>query len=129
MSERVNNSGRSLLFGVIVGILGGLALILTVTVTKRGPMVFVPYAAMLLAVIVYFRMQRVASFSRRFGTAFAAFMLSNLIGDLYVTTVPVPNAYSRPLLKILLPLAAMLVIGAAVSAVIAAATPVRRAAV
>jgi hypothetical protein len=119
---------RPIAFALVIGLLGGAALIATVAVSKRGPMVFIPYAAMLVAVVAYFRARAIAGFMQRFQASLIAFMLSNLIGFGYVSLVLHPRANPASLRPTLWSLAAMVLIGIVVSAAVAAATPARSAA-
>lgn len=111
------------LFAVILGVLGGAGLITTFLLTHRGPMVFIPYLAMLIAVVVYFR-RRVTTFAQRFNAALVAYLVANVIGLVYVDAT-IHRVGERSVLQIIWPLAAMLVIGIAASALIAVATPTR----
>jgi hypothetical protein len=119
-----DNAGRPFAFAIALGIAGGIALAVTVALTTRGPMVFIAYAAMLIATLLYFREGGVGPFRRRFGVALLAFMLSNVIASIYVLGWRIPNAASRPLWTNVYPFLAMAAIGVVVSALTAIA-PVR----
>ncbi|MDQ3279883.1 MAG: hypothetical protein M3Q69_00555 [Acidobacteriota bacterium] len=116
---------RPFTFAVVLGVAGGAALALTMMLSKRGPMVFIAYAAMLAATLTYFRARHVAPYRRRFGVSFTIFMLSNLIATAYVLGWVISGVAQRPLWANVWPFLAMTAIGLAVSALVALA-PVRR---
>jgi drug/metabolite transporter superfamily protein YnfA len=69
-------------FVLAFGILGGAALITAVSLSRRGPIVFLPYAAIVLVCAALLRAERVQRFGRRFALHFGAFMASSVV--LYV---------------------------------------------
>ena len=62
-------TNRPIAFSFAVGLLGGSALISTVSLTTRGPMIFLPYAGIVFATAAYLRHERVRPFARRFADA------------------------------------------------------------
>ncbi len=64
-----------------VGAFGGVGLVLTVVYSRRGPMIFVPYAALLAALTLLLSRFGQLPYAPRFAAAFAAFAIA---------TVPVP---------------------------------------
>jgi hypothetical protein len=114
------SSGNSRLIAIVIGIAGGIALIASFILSKNGFMCLIPYAAMSVATVAYLR-GRPTTFSERFNTAMIAWVLANVIGLIYVD-LTVKHAHARSLWMIVLPIGAMLLIGLAVSALIAAAT-------
>ena len=121
-----NASERPFAFITALGLLGGGALITTVSITTRGPMIFLPYAALVLATGAYLRVEKVRPFARRFGLALGAFMAATLI--LYIFIGVVANA--RALVEISLVghawrLGLMLGIGSLLSAAVAQLTATR----
>ena len=115
-------SGRSFLFATFIGILGGVALILTTMLTRRGQMIFLPYGALIAAVVLYFRWHRVPSFATRFGASLGAIMLSSIIMDSYIITIVNPGVLRGSLWHIVWPLGIFLLIGSAISGIVALAT-------
>ena len=76
-------SKQPLPLALALGALGGAALIVTTMLTTRGPLVFVPYAALVLGSLVAVRLAGWPEFSRRFAAVFGAFMIATLV--LYVS--------------------------------------------
>lgn len=62
-----------------LGLLGGAALIITMQLTTNGPAIYIPYAALVIATFAAVRMADWPAFSRRFATAFLAFMVATII--------------------------------------------------
>src|SRR5436309_12839557 len=69
-----------------VGAFGGVGLVLTVVYSRRGPMIFVPYAALLAALTLLLSRFGQLPYAPRFAAAFAAFGIG---------TVPVYVAVGR----------------------------------
>ena len=78
---------RPVAFALSLGILGGGALITTMSVTHRGPMIFLPYAALVIVTAVYLRIERVQPFMRRFLLALGAFMVATLVLYTFISTL------------------------------------------
>jgi uncharacterized membrane protein YfcA len=127
MVDIMNESrpGRPFLFAALVGIFGGGALILTTILTRRGQTIFLPYGGLIAAMALYLYSRRVASFGARFGASLGAFMLATIIMYSYLVTIVNPRMLRAPLWRNVWPLGVFLLIGSAVSAVVAKATPAR----
>jgi hypothetical protein len=89
---------RSLAFILAFGVLGGGSLITTVSVTNRGPMIFLPYAAIVLVCAAMLRADRVQPFRRRFALHFGAFMASTAVLYLFIGAIQARSLTSIPLL-------------------------------
>lgn len=76
-------SKQPLPLALALGALGGGALVMTAWLTTNGPLIFVPYAALVLGSLVAVRLTGWPEFSRRFAAAFGAFMVATLV--LYVS--------------------------------------------
>ena len=83
MTSLAPNSKQPLPLALALGALGGAALIVTMMLSTRGPLIFVPYAALVLGSLVAVRLAGWPEFSRRFAAAFGAFMVATLV--LYVS--------------------------------------------
>src|SRR2546429_9085801 len=59
-----------------VGAFGGVGLVLTVVYSRRGPMIFVPYAALLAALTLLLSRFGQLPYAPRFAAAFAAFAIA-----------------------------------------------------
>jgi hypothetical protein len=113
-------------FVLAFGILGGAALITAVSVSHRGPIVFLPYAAIVLVCAALLRAERVQGFARRFALHLGAFMTSSIV--LYVF---IGQFQAHTLTKISIPghawrLGVMAAIGSALSFAVAQLTATRR---
>lgn len=84
MRNRSGASDRPVAFVLAFGALGGAALITTVSVSRRGPMIFLPYAAIVLACAALLRAERVNGFGRRFALHLGAFMTSTIVVYLFI---------------------------------------------
>src|ERR1700704_3823902 len=72
-------TSRPIAFVASLGVLGGAALITTVSLSHRGPTIYLPYAAIILAAAFYLRSEHVRDFGRRFAMALGSFMLATVI--------------------------------------------------
>ena len=61
---------------VVIGVLGGAALGLTVFYSRRGPMIFLPYAALLAALTFLLARYADLSFATRFTAALSGFAIA-----------------------------------------------------
>jgi hypothetical protein len=68
----------ALLRALAVGAFGGVGLVLTVVYSRRGPMIFVPYAALLAALTLLLSRFGQLPYAPRFAAAFAAFAIATL---------------------------------------------------
>ena len=67
-----------------LGVLGGAALIVTIILTSKGPAIFIPYTALLIATFVSLRAVNWSSFSKRFTASFLAFMVATIMLYLFI---------------------------------------------
>ena len=68
----------------VLGALTGSALILVAVFSSRGPLMFVPYAAMFCALAPLLARYRSETFLSRTGAAFGAFLVATVISYLYI---------------------------------------------
>lgn len=119
------NRRSAIALSLALGVLGGGALIVTVANSSRGPLIFLPYAALVIATGVFLRYARVDTFVGRFASALGAFMLATVILYVYI------GAFQAGTLLVISPLGhlwrlgVMFAIGAIVSAAIAVLSEVR----
>jgi hypothetical protein len=115
---------KATFIAIALGAIAGALLIATTYLTTRGPMILIPYAAMLVAVVLWFRASGIATFRQRFNAAFAAFMTATLIVYVYLSVVVNPDVHF-PLWDNVWPLLVMVAFGAIASSVVAAASRTR----
>lgn len=113
---------RPVAFALSLGLLGGGALITTVWVTSRGPMVLLPYAALVLVTAAYLRLEHVQHFARRFGLALGSFMTATVTLYLFIGLVSAKTLFEITPWGHTWRLGIMLVIGTALSAAVAQVT-------
>jgi hypothetical protein len=113
---------RPLAFALSLGLLGGGALITTVSITTKGPLVFIPYAAIVLVAGIYLRIERVQHFGRRFALALGSFMFATVLLYLFIGLVQAKSLFVISALGHAWRLGFMLVIGSALSAALAQLT-------
>ncbi|HXG97898.1 MAG TPA: hypothetical protein VNJ06_12425 [Gemmatimonadales bacterium] len=77
---------RSLLFSqaLVLGALGGVALILVQVFSTRGPLIFIPYAAMFGALAPLLARYRNEGFLTRTGAGFAAFLMATVMAYAFI---------------------------------------------
>jgi len=61
-----------------VGAFGGVGLVLTVVYSRRGPLIFVPYAALLAALTLLLSQFGQLPYAPRFAAAYAAFAMATV---------------------------------------------------
>ena len=61
---------------IVVGVIGGAGLCLTIVYSRRGPMIFVPYAALLAALTFLLSRYAHLSYTSRFLAALAGFVVA-----------------------------------------------------
>src|ERR1043165_2205199 len=113
---------RPLAFMLVLGVLGGAGLIATVILSHRGPMIFFPYAAIVLVGALYMRFDRVRPFTRRLILSASSFMIATLILYVFIPLFQVRTDSNISVLGHAWRLALMLLIGGVVACVIAAFT-------
>jgi len=79
---------------LVLGAVTGSALVLIAAFSSRGPLMFVPYAAMFSALAPLLARYRSESFSSRTGAAFGAFLVATMISYLYIRLVANPGVPS-----------------------------------
>lgn len=113
---------RLIITSAVAGLIGGGLIAATIQLTTRGPAVYIPYTAMLLSLLVYFRVSHLFSFKQRFSVAFIAFVTATAVGYIYVVaTVNRADLNDTPLWRNPWPIAVFVLIGCAWSTVIALA--------
>jgi len=116
---------RGLMATLILGVVGGIALIVTDVYSKFGPLGLLTYAIILLAIVVYLRGGRVDTFRRRFTISLGSFMLATVIFYGYILLVENRNALESGIWPNMWPLLLVAAVGTILSAAIAALTRVR----
>ena len=116
---------KPLAFALSLGLLGGAALIVTASLAHRGPLIYLPYAAIVLVCGVYLRVEQVRPFQKRFALALGVFMFATVLLYLFI------GVQAKTLLIISLVghgwrLGLMLLIGGALSAAVAQLTGTRQ---
>lgn len=84
MTDIAHNTKKLFPIALSIGSLGGAALIITIILTSKGPAIFIPYIALLIATFVVLRAVNWSSFSKRFTTSFLTFMVATIIMYLYI---------------------------------------------
>ena len=107
--------GRGLFLGSLVGLLGGAALV-AVQIGFRGPMIYVPYAALVLILTGVSALDRTLERGQRFGMLFTGFMVASLVLYFYLILVDNPSVLAMPLFAHAWRLAVLVMTGGIVSA-------------
>jgi len=118
-------TSRPIAFVASLGVLGGAALIATVSLSRRGPMIYIPYAAIILVAAFYLRSEHVQAFGTRFAMVLGAFMLATVIIYLFVGLYTAKSLFVISLAGHAWRLAFMFAIGALLSAAVAQLTATR----
>jgi len=87
LEKSMNNFESSLKpipVALALGILGGAALIVTTILTSKGPAIFIPYTALLIATFASLRAVNWPSFPKRFTSALLAFMVATISLYLFI---------------------------------------------
>ena len=84
MRNRNGATNRPAAFILAFGVLGGAALITAVSVSTRGPIIFLPYAAIVLVCAALLRAECVQGFGRRFALHLGVFMTSSSVLYLFI---------------------------------------------
>ena len=87
MTALLSPAKRPVPLALALGVLGGGALIMTEWLSTNGPLIFVPYAALVLSSLVAVRLAGWPEFSRRFVAAFGAFMVATVVLYVFVGAV------------------------------------------
>lgn len=112
-------------FCLALGALGGGASIMTTMLSSRGPLIFIPYALILLVAAIYLRSERIPTFQRRFLATFGAFMSAVAVHYVFLMTVVNPRTLEMPFVGHAWRIAVMAAIGAVVGAAVAQLTATR----
>lgn len=116
---------RPLAFVLALGFLGGAALITVEWTTTRGPLVLLPYAALVLSAAFYLRLERLQGWWRRFIVTFGSFAFATGMLYLFVSLVLARTLFVISPWGHAWRLGLMLVIGCALSAAVAQLTATR----
>src|SRR5690625_427819 len=84
MTNLAINPKKPFPVALALGILGGVALIITTMLTTDGPTIFIPYAVLIMAIFSALRAVNWSSFSRRFTTSLLTFMIATIIIYLFI---------------------------------------------
>lgn len=122
MSEIGTATSRPVACSCALGLLGGSALIATVSLTSTGPMIYLPYGLLIIATGFFLRHERVQPFSRRFCLALGAFMGASLLLYGFVGLVAARTLFATPLAGHAWRLGLMLGLGGLLSAAVAQVT-------
>jgi hypothetical protein len=71
----------------LLGLAGGAAVIVALEVSTRGWWALLPYALLIVALLLYFRRAAISGFMRRFGLAFLTYLLTTLVGYGYASAI------------------------------------------
>lgn len=118
-------NAKTSMTAILIGIAGAAAIIAANDLSTFGPLVLLPYGAMLIAVAVYLRRQGIAGFGARFGVVLSTFMVATVAVYVWILAVDNPAALRVGLWSLAWPLLFMLGVGAVLSAAIAAVTGTR----
>jgi hypothetical protein len=80
----------------VLGALGGIALVLVQFISTRGPMIFLPYMALFLALAALSARHRAQPFISRLMATFGAFVLATAVAWLYVAIIVNPQPLWQP---------------------------------
>jgi len=69
---------------IVLGIFGGIALILTIIYSRRGPHVYISYAAMAVVMALLVARHETLSFGAKSTAAFAAFLVATALASFAV---------------------------------------------
>jgi hypothetical protein len=117
----MESSGRKYAIAVAAGFLTGIGLIVIISTIRNGWLTLLPYAVLALASALYMRAQKLESFTQRFVACLIAFGIATLMADTYINTIIHPHAIGELTFgRYLAPLGAMILLGAAGSAIVAA---------
>jgi|GEM_PF-6734205 len=123
----LTTANRKALFSIVAGALCGALLILITVSSRNGFLMYLPYLSLAVVSVLYIRRLSLNSFSGRFGMAFIAYAVATAIIWLYIRGFVDPRVLSPLTLRnVVGPLAAMLVIGAAGSALVSLLSQPRR---
>ena len=120
-----NATERPIGFVVSLGLLGGAALITTISLTNRGPAIYLPYAAIVLASGAFLRVEEVRPFNKRFALSLGVFMVATILLYLFIGIAQAKTLFVIPLLGHAWRIGLVLVIGALLSAAVAQLTATR----
>lgn len=109
-------------FALSLGLLGGAGLIAVEWITARGPLILIPYAALVIVAAVYLRTERVQDWRRRFLLSLGAFMTATILLYLFIGLIATQNLLAISAWGHTWRLGAMGLIGAALSAAVAQLT-------
>lgn len=104
---------------LVLGFLGGAALIITTLLTSKGLAIFIPYAALMIATFVTLRAVNWPSFSKRFIISLLIFMLATFILYLFIGIFDAGTILEIPLWGHLWRFGIMVGIGGALSFAVA----------
>ncbi len=96
---------------LVLGVLGGIALILVTAYSTRGPLIFFPYTA-LLAALGALVGQREPAFKERFLAILSGFMVASILLYAYIAVFDASSASSISLFGHAWRLAFLMVVGA-----------------
>jgi len=120
-------ANRKALFSIVAGAVCGALLILITVSSRNGLLMYLPYLGLAAACILYMRRLSLSAFSSRFGIAFTAYAFATAIIWFYIRGFVDPHVLVPLTLRnVAGPLAAMLVIGAAGSALVSLLSQPRR---
>ena len=123
MTVRTDSAtGDPLAFSLALGTLAGAALIVTTFLTNRGPVIFIPYAGMMLLTAAYLKFGCVATFKLRFRMALGSFMFASMLLYVFIATVPTEAWRVIPVWGHAWRIGLIIAIGSALSAAVAQLT-------
>jgi len=117
---------RAFPFSLSMGVLGGAALIVVEWAGNRGPLVLLPYAALIIASWAYLRAESVQGWLRRFSMALSSFVVATLFLYLFIGTVLTGSVLQMSLAGHAWRLGVMFLIGSVLSAAVAQLSATKR---
>jgi len=87
--------GKPWLSAILLGVVGGNALVITVISTTNGPAIYLPYMLLMLAVIPAHNLYQSHTFKNRFIFGMITFMSATTILYLYIVIIVNPDGTSQ----------------------------------
>ena len=113
---------RPVFFSLSIGLLAAGLMVATAWNTTRGPLILLPYGALILIAAIYLRVERVPHFRQRFLMTLGAFMLATVLFYLFIAIFIAKTLLIIPAWGHAWRLGLMLLIGSALSGAVAQLT-------
>ena len=119
MTTSLHSPKQPLPLALALGVLGGAGLVVTTMITAGGPLVLLPYAALVIASLVAVRLAGWPEFSRRFLAAFLTFMTATVVLYVFIGAAGAGTLFKIPMWGHAWRLGLMAGIGAVLSGAVA----------